>query len=542
MLLSFFSEIVAQSLRLEIKSLKAAEQIFLKNIALKTKHSDSISLDKELKRIHSFLKTNGYFLNSLDSITRQEKKYTAFFKLDAKVDSAVLYFDALTLPILKASKFKNKLLRIPINVLEITLQEILNTQEVIGSAFSKIKLNKVRIKDNLLLAEIQLISAQKRKIDKLIFKGYPLFPKSFIKNYFQIQNTSIFNKKKLNQISKLSQYLTFASEIKPPETLFTKDSTFVYVYLRKDKGSSFDGLVNFTSQENGKIQLNGHLDLNLNNSLNSGERLKLLWNRLGNEKQEFNLSAKIPYFLNSKVSPMLAFSIYKQDSTFLNTNFKTQLRYQLKANNSLFASFSSENSKELISTQINSIETFKSTFFGFGYEYAFPKNDNFQNNKFLINVHPSFGKRRNNKKSYHQLKLETALSYIVELNNRNSLSLKNSVGILNSENYIDNELFRIGGSNSIRGFNEQSIFAKNFILQNIEYRYRTAADAYLYTIADFALVNTQLKKEKFIGIGFGYLFTTNKTQINISTAVGTNSSAPINLKNAQLLINWINFF
>ena len=79
-------------------------------------------------------------------------------------------------------------------------------------------------------------------------------------------------------------------------------------------------------------------------------------------------------------------------------------------------------------------------------------------------------------------------------------------------------------------------------MQNIEYRYQTATNAFLYSITDLALISTTERQEKLIGLGIGYLFSTNNAQINISAAVGSSTKTPQNFKNTQLFVNWVNFF
>ena len=245
---------------------------------------------------------------------------------------------------------------------------------------------------------------------------------------------------------------------------------------------------------------------------------------------------------NSKISPELNFSIYKQDSTFLNTKFHSNIKYQVTNRTSLYISFSSENSEKLSNASLERIESFKSKFFGFGYATRVPKKNHFDKTTFSFNINPSFGKRKDTNGSSHQIKLESTLSYLLDLNQRNSFYFKNSIGILNSKSYIENELFRIGGNNTIRGFKEQSLYLKEYLIQSIEYRYHTANNAFLYSITDLALVSATNQTEKLLGMGIGYLFSTNNAQINISTAIGSSSNTPINLKNTQFFVNWVNFF
>lgn len=541
-ILGYTSAVCSQDFSLEINSNKATENIFLSKINYKTKHPDSTALYIELNRVQKHLKMNGYFLSRIDSVSQEGEKYIAYLNLDKKVDSVLLKHKSISKQILQKYKFKNNYIRIPIYQLEEILNDISTFQELKGNAFSEIKLKKIRIDNKTLYAEIDLTTSKKRKIDKIILKGYDNFPESFIKNYLNINSKTTFNKKKLMEISKLSKGLDFVSETKPPETLFKKDSTFIYIYLKKIQGSSFDGLVNFNSQENGKLQFNGYLDLKLKNILNKGEQLNLLWNSFGNEKQEFSISVKTPYIYNSKLSPEFAFSIYKQDSTFLNTKLNTSLKYQIRNNSNLFVSFNSEKSENSTKTISNNISSYENYFLGFGYEYKILKNDIFKNDMFFININPSFGKRKTTNNTFKQIKIATTLAYLLDLNRNNSIYFRNKTALLNSTNYFDNELFRIGGNKSIRGFNEQSIFVKNYLLQNIEFRYQTSKSSYMYTITDLALITTTNSKEKLYSFGLGYLFNSNNSQINISTAVGTNTKNPLDFKNTQFFVNWVNFF
>jgi hypothetical protein len=541
-ILYFSLGIVAQDFTLKLVSKNNIENSFLSKIDFKKEHKDTSSIFGELNRIKKLVQLNGYFLSILDSLVLKQKNYFAYFNMNQKVDSVILKQQNFPEEILRKFNFKQQKITMPINQLPVFLTKISETFESKGNSFSKIRLKKFTIRNKILFAEIDFDISKKRKINKLIFKGYENFPNSFIKNYFNIKEKMVFNKEKLNEISKLSKNLNFVSEIKAPETLFTKDSTFVYVYLKKNKGNSFDGFVNLASQENGKLKFNGYLDLKLRNILNKGERFNLLWNSFGNERQEFSIASKIPYIFNSKLSPELNFSIYKQDSTFLNTKFSSNLQYQIKSNASLFVSFTQENSERLTNVASENIETFTSAFLGFGYQYTIPKNDLFRNNLFFLNINPSFGKRKSENNSFRQIKLEFTLSYLLDISNRSSIYLKNKTGLLNSESYIENELFRIGGNNSIRGFNEQSIFVKDYVIQNIEYRYLISNDSFIYSITDLALIRTTTTIEKLMGLGIGYLFNTNNSQINISTTIGTDSKNPINFKNTQLFINWVNFF
>ena len=533
-----FNNLNSQEISLNITSKKGIEITVLKKIEYKQKHRDSISLNSEIVRISNYLKNLGYFTNTIDKIEKEDKKYLVFFSLNNKVENAIIKINSDSEKYFENSKIKNNTISIEIINLETTLSNISKKLDEQGKSFSKVQLKNILIKDKTLFADLFINQSKKRIINTVIVKGYENFPKSYLKNYFNIKPNTIINQHKIKEVSKASISLPFIKEIKSPEILFTKDSTLLYLYFNKKQNNSFDGIVSFASKENGDVLFNGNIDLSLNNILDTGEKIELFWNSIGEEKQEFKLSTEIPFIFNSKLSPQISFSIYKQDSTFLSTKFDSKLFYNINPKTKFAFTYNSESSENLKSDLSNNIETFSNYFLGFQFQYRTPKNDFFLNDKFYLEINPTFGRRKTDNKSSNQFKIETSASYIWDLNLRNSIYIKNKIGYLNSDSFINNELFRIGGASSIRGFNEQSIFTNKYTYTNLEYRYLSSQKSYLYTITDIGIINNK----NIIGFGIGYLFNTNNTQVNLSLSTGKENSQNIDFKSIKLSINWRNYF
>lgn len=532
--------IFAQKLTLELASKDKNEQLVLNKIDFQKKHKDTISIFSELLKITTFLKSSGYFTTSLNSLEHKKNDYKAFFSLNEKVEKAILkikpkfhyLFDDI----------KSDSILIDINTIERALSSTSKKLDKEGKSFSKVKLNNISIRDKILYADVVIRESERRFINKVIVKGYEKFPKSFIKNYFNIKNTTFFNQQKIEQLSNDSKNLQFIEEIKPPEVLFTKDSTLLYMYLKKIQNNSFDGIVNFNSKDDGGILLNGNIDLRLNNILNKGENFNLFWNSIGEERQEFRLTTETPYLFNSKFTPKISFSIYRQDSTFLNTKLNTEFFYNLNSKSKIALSYSSESSKNLEEFISSSIKSFHNYFLGFKFQYKIAKSDIFFNDKFYLEVGSNLGRRTTNPDSSNQFKIETSASYIWDISKRNSIFVRNTTGILNSDTYLNNELFRIGGPNSIRGFNEQSIFTNKYTYFNIEYRYLTSIKSYLHTISDFGSAKVNSSNILPLGVGIGYLFLNKNSLVNISYAISKTKENSFNLNNSQVIIKWVNYF
>ena len=129
--------------------------------------------------------------------------------------------------------------------------------------------------------------------------------------------------------------------------------------------------------------------------------------------------------------------------------------------------------------------------------------------------------------------------YIFNLNYKNSIYLKNNTKAVNSDSYLINELFRFGGINSIRGFNENSIDASFYSVLNSEYRYQFNQDIYIHSIIDFAYFENQITalKQKLYSFGIGIGLQTSAGIIKFSIANGNAENQDFNFSNTKIHIS-----
>lgn len=423
--------------------------------------------------------------------------------------------------------------------LEFFLQELSFEKEKKGELFSEISLKNIRLERDTLFANIFIKKANKRNIDKIIIKGYTQFSKKNSIQFLNIKTNQIINNDKLEKISENIKGIPFISEIKPPQILFKKDSTLLYLYLKKEKINSFDGIINFSSKENDKgLLFTGHLKLDFNNVFNTGEEFKIAWRASGEKRQSFSIYSKLPYIFNTPITPEIKFKIHKQDSTFLNNSTQINLNYQLKNNINTALSYNSINSNNIINDLDPLLyQSYKNTFIGFYVSY---KKQN--KNKFYIKLNPSFGNRKTAANNQRQFKFTSQINYTYNLNKRNSIYINNTTGLLKSDNLFINELFRIGGANSIRGFDEESIFSSEFSYFNIEYRYKTSLKSYFFSITDLGISKNIEANETLSSLGFGYNVRNKRTSLKLSLLAGKRGSNDFDFNNPKLIIQLTSYF
>ena len=507
------------------------------------KHLQKKDALDEIDRILQQVKKRGFFTARIDSISKTNKELIAYLDLGKKINEII---------IVTKKDNTNGIIDSGIDSIKIKTREFSDlTNQLLeqidrkGNSFSEITYVNPLLKNDTLFLEMKISNSSSRKIDKVITRGYEDFPKKFISKYFLINKNTIFSKQKLNQVSALSNKLDFIKEKKAPEVLFKKDSTHLYLFLDKIGTSSFDGLVNFSSKENGKgLLLNGNLDLKLNNTFNTGEKFEIIWNKVSDEKTDFKINSYVPYILNSKFSTTLEFYLYRQDSTFINTNFELKTDYLINQKSHASILFNSKNSNYLLNISNNDLASYSNYFIGLGYELKKSSTSNLYKYKNGLNLNLTIGKRKTDTESINQLKFHFSAFANVQINNRGYLNIKNESGLLTSKNYLLNELFRIGGANSIRGYNEQSIFTNGYSYSNIEFRYSLDTSSYLYSITDLGgyIENTTNKIKKLLGIGAGYQFRINNNLVNLGYVISTNSSTNAKLNSSRLVVRWTSFF
>ena len=507
------------------------------------KHLQKKDALDEIERILQQVKKKGFFTVRIDSISKTNKELIAYLDLGKKINEII---------IVTKKDNTNGIIDSGIDSIKIKTREFSDlTNQLLeqidrkGNSFSEITYINPLLKNDTLFLEMKISNSSSRKIDKVITRGYEDFPKKFISKYFLIDKNTVFSKQKLNQVSALPNKLDFIKEKKVPEVLFKKDSTHLYLFLDKIGTSSFDGLVNFSSKENGKgLLLNGNLDLKLNNTFNTGEKFEIIWNKVSDEKTDFKINSYVPYILNSKFSTTLEFYLYRQDSTFINTNFELKTDYSINQKSHASILYSSENSNYLLNISNNDLASYSNYFIGLGYELKKSSTSNLYKYKNGLNLNLTIGKRKTDTESINQLKFHFSAFANVQINNRGYLNIKNESGLLTSKNYLLNELFRIGGANSIRGYNEQSIFTNGYSYSNIEFRYSLDTSSYLYSITDLGgyKENTTNKIKKLLGIGAGYQFRINNNLVNLGYVISTNSSTNAKLNSSRLVVRWTSFF
>ena len=387
-------------------------------------------------------------------------------------------------------------------------------------------------------------NARKKFINGFVYIRTPTVAESIPFKANKFKNKP-FNQENLKKIYTKFNTFRFVKQLKYPEILFEKDTTKVYVYLEKTKANSFDGFVGFSNNTVKKITLNGYLDLNLINTLNSGEHLKLIWKSDGNQQKTFNVAFEIPYIFKSPLGIKAQLNFFKQDSLFQNTKTTIDLGYMINHNARIYFGYQSTESSDIQNSNSITISDFQNSFVTSDFEFIdYIDESLFFLEKTKINLKLGIGSRSTFQNKNNQIFINGDFKHDIYLSEKNSFNIKSQNYFLKSETYLNNELYRFGGINSIRGFNENSLQGNVFTGLFAEYRYVASPNLYFYSITDFGYYQDKANntEDQLYGLGFGFGLLSNGGLFNLVYANGNTGNQTIKLSNSIVQISFKTYF
>jgi hypothetical protein len=537
-----FQLALSQKFILSIEGKSTAETQMIDSIGYAKKHETVASILETQKEFEKKLSFSGFV--SYEMLSQKKVNDSSFvftYQLGNALKNVNIYIGKLSENEKSLLEEKKDTVKIATNQTENWMQLKLKLLEIKGFSLAKLQLTNLTQKENELFAELTLTTNKKRIADDLVILGYDKFPKNIKHQLKRNLKNRTFNQDLVTEVYTTLTDFPFVNQTKYPEILFTNDETKIYVYLEKAKPNRFDGFIGFANDENSKLTFNGYLDLALQNVFNSGEKLALYWKNDGNQQSTFNLGGEVPYLFKSAIGVQANLRIFRQDSTFQNTQSELNLGYYFSYNKKLSIGTKSITSADIQNVNNSNLKDFKSRFYTVGFDYL-KRNltDFFFPEKTIVNIKLGYGNRTVASEKNPQLFGQLEVSHNLYLNSKNSINLKNQSFYLQSDSYLVNELHRFGGINSIRGFRENSLQANLYSGILLEYRYLLAPTIYIHSITDYGYFQDKTSNltENLLGLGFGFGLFTNNGIFNLVYANGSTSNQGIKLANSIVQISF----
>jgi len=528
-------------------------------INVKKRFSKIDLAEKYLKGRIDELRKKGYAEANIDSLKLKSDTLFAFIHKGEKYAWDTLKFENIPTEVISEINARNnKIKNMPFDASfpRKIGEGIIGFYENTGYPFGRVSYDSILFDDNRVTMKIKLEKGPLVKIDSISIKGDLKINPFFIYYTIGIKPGDVYNEKKIKTIGKNLNSIAFLDITRNQQIFFTKKFNILFLYLKPRKTNSFSGILGFQNDpETNKLMLTGDISLSLNNVFKQGEWIRLKWNQFQAQSQRLNLIIGFPYIFKSPIGIEGSIKLLKQDTTYLDTRFEAGLLFNFGANSRMAFSIESRNSNTLLINPLPvsdlndlSIINYSLSFTHQGFDYIFnPRKGIGGFIKLSVGNIKTKTDPTNENPVPDPLQYQGVadVRYFIPIFRKQTIGLFfKGGGILNSVIY-DNEMFRLGGLNSIRGFNEDAIFANQYAIFSFEYRYLYEKNANLSVFFDGAYVQNinSLNINSYpIGFGIGASIETKAGNFKLDYAMGKYPDEKIKLSDAKVHFGYVNTF
>lgn len=563
------------------------DTVFLQQLRLQTDFRNRELCMEYVQSLPGLLSSKGYPVASVDSIYYDSLSAYMQLYLGEPLAWTKLHIDSADRKLLEqvnwSSKKADAQKPVDFHTLQNLQQKLLDYLENNGYPFAKIQLDSIQLEGEAFEARLKIERGPLYRIDSISNLGTARLTPVFLQHYLGIPNGSLFRKDRLKTVSKKIFELPYVQEQQPWDMTMLGTGSILNVYLAPKKSSQVNVLVGFLPANdqllNNKLLVTGEATISLKNALGGGESIGLNWQQIQVKSPRLDISFAYPYLFNSPFGVNFGFNLFKKDSSFINISLLLGLQYAL-ASNHTGSVYIQNISSSLLTVDTNTVKftrklpveaDVRSVNIGVNYEW-FNTDYRFnprKGNELMINT--SAGTKKVNKNSSivklhdpgepdfdfnrlydtvnlngYQFRVKLSGAHYFRLTRASTFKVGLNGGWFESPNIFRNELFQIGGYRLLRGFDEESIFASQYGVATLEYRYLIGQNSYFFGFTDLGWAKnsapTVAVSNTFIGVGLGMAFETKAGIFNISYAAGKRDDAKFNLRQSKIHFGYVNYF
>lgn len=563
-----FSFLFAQQ-SIRFKLVNSDNPSVFKNINYKSSYSSFTAIEDQLKSIISSLQNQGYLLASIDTIKQDSLQYEAYLSTGNRYKWGYLKAGKGSEEVLSETGYREKFYSRAVftpKELSKLMSKAIAWCENNGYPFAVVKLDSVKIEAETISALFVVKKNRYVKIDSIIVEGNAQLSRTFIRRYLQVKENGAYSEQNLKNIGPRLRQLSFVKEAKPQLVRITDKSAKLYLFLNKKNASQFDGIIGLLPDATGKTVFTGDVQIKLqNNVFKAGELIDINWRRLQTQTQDLKTRIVYPYLFNTPVGTDYSLKIYRRDTTFVDIQNNIGLQYIFSGLNNLKVFYKQRTTNLLSTSGLETITTLPDyadvSTSSYGLGINFEKLDyKFNPRKgIVLSANGSVGTRHVKKNSklnsavYNNINLnstqyqvESELSGYLPLFKKSAIKLGAQFASVYGEQIFKNELFRIGGLKTLRGTNEESIFASTYAISTVEYRFLFEQNSAIYFFADAAWyennsINTYITDTPY-GVGAGISFETKAGIFTLNYALGKQFSNPLDIRSGKIHFGIVNSF
>jgi outer membrane protein assembly factor BamA len=557
----FILTLNAQNVSLKIVS--AGNKSVVSKLNYKKKLPSKSEAYKELANVILSLQYRGHLLASADTVYSDTNSVTAIINEGNLFRTARLKLGNLNPTLASRLGVSEKLyFGKPFKYRQVaqSIEKIIAYYENTGYPFASVALDSVSIDDDKLSGVFNVKKNKYFKIDSIKVVGTAKVNTSFLNRYLSVKEKMPYSEVIMQSISQKIRQLPFVTEKQTQRVQLTEKTNKLILFLDKKDASQFDGIIGLLPDaDTKKTIITGDVKLKLINGVfKNGETFDLEWRRLKSQTQDFSGRVIYPFLFGTPIGTDYSLKIYRRDTTFIDIMNNIGLQYYFSGLNN-FKVFYKQRNSNLISTSgleyaltLPDYADVSTQSYGLG--IFFEKLDyRFNPHKGVsININGQTGNRsikknpKVNELAYKDLLLhstqyqvEGSLAFYLRMAGNNVLKFGlQGASVFGNSTIFKNELFRIGGLKTLRGFDEESIFTSTYVIPTIEYRFLFAQNSNLLLFAEGAWYennsNGKYVNDTPVSVGAGVNFETKAGILTLNYALGNQFGNGFDLRNGKI--------
>lgn len=432
--------------------------------------------------------------------------------------------------------------------IELKIEQLLTRFENSGYPFAKIQISAVDVYMDTVSEEngadiyINIISGDANKIDKVDVRGNTSTSDYVIIRELRLDAGESYMQDKIEEFPNRLNRLRFFEPVSVPQFYInSKKEGILLVEVKEKNTNNFDGIIGYIPP--GKNENSGYItglvNISLRNLFGTGRAASIKWNKYNRDSQELNLKYLEPWLLGFPVNINLELYQRVQDSTFVQRKFEGSLEYLATEDISASLIIAAETVVPTVRT--NPIFTvFNSSYITTGANLRIDtRDDPYAPTKgfWFMNTYSFSRKTINGPIEYITPTLQTSIDlqrfsssfYIFyELFSRQIVAVGLNARELRGSSFENSDLYRLGGTNTLRGYREEQFLGSRIFWSNLEYRALLTQRSYGFVFLDTGYYlrpeetdkNIPKSEEFLYGFGLGLNLETALGVLSVSYALG----------------------
>ncbi len=518
-------------------------------------------IDSALSNISYNLALNGYhnpdFHNTYFQLSEDSSSVSIFLFVDESnptIIKQINFIDSETTadnPLFNYFDFLKGQIFIK-NDFEYQINNILQTYENSGYPFIKVTVRSVNIyedkSDNKFYCDIYLAidKGAESRIDKIEVRGNTSTKDYVIVRELRLNPGEKYSQKKIDELPKRLNRLRFFEPVNIPGFYINSQNEGVLLIdVKERQTNNFDGVIGYIppKNDNEKGYLTGLVNISLRNLFGTGRAAAFRWQQFDKNSQDLELKYLEPWLIGYPFNINLSLYQRKQDTIYVQRKIEGALEY-LATEDIAAAVFVATESVIPTLSAIQVFTVYNSSLLTSGLSLRIDtRDDPFSPTSGLIfNTGYSFSRKKINgpaqfitpsvNTDINLQRLTVNLNIYYEIFKRQIIAVGLNGMELRGSDFENSDLFRLGGTLSLRGYREQQFLGNRIFWSNLEYRSLLTRRSYAFVFFDsgYYLRSEEpdrliSRQEEFkIGYGLGLSLETGLGILAVSFALGQGDS------------------